>query len=160
LTVNLRAGLASFDYRVSSEEGWDFLEFYVNGVRQDRWSGETQWSSYVFPTTAGVNTLEWHYVKDSSNKMGADAGFIDNVDLPLGLLLGGGAALSINPASVDGGVAIRLNGESGQTYIIQASSDLVNWTSISTNTAVNGVINFVDQDAGNDSARFYRAVLP
>lgn len=160
LRIFLRAGLGSFDYRVNSEEGWDFLEFYINGVRQDRWSGQTPWSSYVFPTTAGMNTLEWHYVKDSSNKVGADAGFIDNVDLPLGVLLGGGAALSIKPASTGDGVAVQLNGESGQTYIIQVSSDLVNWTAISTNTAVNGVINFVDQGAGNDSARFYRAVLP
>src|SRR5688572_32716043 len=48
LLIDTPAGVGSFDFRVSSEQGWDFLEFYLNGVRLQRWSGEMGWQNYQF----------------------------------------------------------------------------------------------------------------
>ena len=73
---------ASFEYRVSSEEGWDKLEFLRDGVIMGTWSGETGWDKVVFDLTAGEHTLEWRYSKDSSNSAGEDAAYLDNLDLP------------------------------------------------------------------------------
>jgi len=51
-----------------------------------------------------------------------------------------------------------LAGTPGQTYIMQASTDMIHWTAISTNTAdANGVISFSDPDSGKYSSRFYRS---
>ena len=51
----------------------------------------------------------------------------------------------------------RLFGIAGLTNIIQASTDLVSWTGIFTNSA--GVCEFTDTNAINYPDRFYRAVL-
>lgn len=42
-------------------------------------------------------------------------------------------------------------------YIVQISTDLMNWVSVKTNTAP---FTFVDGDAGQFNQRFYRAVVP
>jgi hypothetical protein len=59
----------------------------------------------------------------------------------------------------DGGVKLTLSGNPSQTYVIEASTDLICWTAISTNSAdVNGLAIFVDSGAKNFPARFYRGV--
>lgn len=84
LATNFLAGTGSFDYFVSSEAGYDFFSFYVDGVLLQRWSGEFGWATYSFPLTATNHTLEWRYSKDASISSGLDAAFIDDVNLPLG----------------------------------------------------------------------------
>jgi hypothetical protein len=53
-------------------------------------------------------------------------------------------------------VGFRITGLEGRTYIIQASTNLVHWEKLSTNTAVRGFINFTDPSASNFRQRFYR----
>jgi uncharacterized repeat protein (TIGR03806 family) len=48
----------------------------------------------------------------------------------------------------------------GQTYILQASTDLVHWTSISTNTPSTAPFTWIDPGAADEPTRFYRVVLP
>jgi uncharacterized repeat protein (TIGR03806 family) len=48
----------------------------------------------------------------------------------------------------------------GETYILQASTDLVHWTSLSTNTPSAAPFTWIDADATNMPIRFYRVVLP
>jgi hypothetical protein len=48
----------------------------------------------------------------------------------------------------------------GQTYILQASSDLLHWTSLSTNTPSAAPFTWIDADTTNTPSRFYRVVLP
>lgn len=50
----------------------------------------------------------------------------------------------------------HLTGISGTNYVFQASSDLINWTSIATNNALNGLLDFSDTNAANFSTRYYR----
>ncbi len=68
--------------------------------------------------------------------------------------------LSIAPQP-DGSMAITLLGSTNQTYLLQASADMKNWTFISTNlTDANGLFTQVDPDAKNYPSRFYRSVVP
>ena len=53
---------------------------------------------------------------------------------------------------------LAASGPDGAWFRIESSTDLRNWTSISTGQVVNGNIDFVDADAPTDSGRFYRAV--
>jgi hypothetical protein len=154
LSANTAAGIGSFDYKVSSETNWDWLEFYVNGVLNGRWSGEVGWQTHLFSLPAGTNTMEWRYTKDFSISLGLDAAFIDNLDLPSAPTLI--QLLSFSSS----GPRLQLQGQSNHPYVIQASADLVNWQPISTNFAVNGVIQISDPRAQFYPVRFYRAVRP
>ena len=56
---------------------------------------------------------------------------------------------------------IGITGETGRTYILEASTDLTPpWVSVSTNTLVGTFTNVIDSESTNLSIRFYRARLP
>ncbi|NCC50614.1 MAG: choice-of-anchor D domain-containing protein [Spartobacteria bacterium] len=71
-------GLLSFYWKVSSEEGWDFLRFRINGAHQYQISGEMDWQQRQYEV-AGVSTLRWEYVKDEGASEGDDTGWMTDV---------------------------------------------------------------------------------
>jgi hypothetical protein len=64
------------------------------------------------------------------------------------------------PALIDGSFQAQFWAPPGQTYILQASDDLVHWTSLGTNTPSAAPFTWIDPGATNAAARFYRVVLP
>lgn len=54
---------------------------------------------------------------------------------------------------------LYLSGASGSNYVIEASTDLIQWSPLFSGTAINNQLLFTDTSAENDSARFYRARL-
>ena len=73
----------SFFYRVSSETNYDYLEFWLNGTRLDRWAGEVAWTEYTCDVEPGSYVFEWTYSKDGSVSSGSDAAWIDLITFPL-----------------------------------------------------------------------------
>jgi hypothetical protein len=82
-TIVIPAGGAtlSFYYNVSSESGYDYLRFFIDGVQQNQWSGSIGWTQQTYILAAGSRTLRWEYIKDSSASSGSDAAYIDNVTI-------------------------------------------------------------------------------
>ncbi len=78
----LAASPVEFEYKVSSESGYDYLRFYVDGVQQGEWSGVVDWSHFSANVGSGLHTLTWSYEKDGSVDSGSDAAWIDFVILP------------------------------------------------------------------------------
>ncbi|MDP1808158.1 MAG: S8 family peptidase [Actinomycetota bacterium] len=76
------AATISFNYRVSSEAGYDYLDFYIDGVRQLHLSGDSGWAEASYSVAPGEHVLKWLYTKDGSVSSGSDAAFIDNILLP------------------------------------------------------------------------------
>ncbi|MDP3971015.1 MAG: Ig-like domain-containing protein [bacterium] len=75
-----------FEWKVSSEEGYDYLLFCVDNDSctaetgyTERISGEVDWTQVTADLTAGSHSLVWKYVKDDSHDGGTDEGWIDNV---------------------------------------------------------------------------------
>jgi len=159
LSVTTRAGAASFDFRVSSEQGWDFLEFYLNGVRLERWSGDVPWRPCVFLLAEGRNTLVWRYVKDANFSSGLDAAFVDNVYVPLPIEVKPEALLAIKqlPAGV---MQIQLQGKPGLPYVLQGTANFVDWTVVFSNVVPSGTVLIQDPQSTNQPWRFYRAFTP
>ena len=58
----------------------------------------------------------------------------------------------------DGMFQVQLSGGAGQNYIFQGSTNLSNWTSLSTNNAFYNLLDFADPGASNFPQRFYRAI--
>ena len=82
-TIVIPAGGAtlSFYYNVSSESGYDYLRFYIDGIQQNQWSGVIGWTQQSYILAAGSRTLRWEYSKDSSSSAGTDSAYIDNVTI-------------------------------------------------------------------------------
>jgi hypothetical protein len=58
----------------------------------------------------------------------------------------------------DGSFHVNASGPDGAWFCVQTSSNLVDWTCISTNQAFQGSVDFVDPGAPNYSSRFYNTV--
>ena len=76
------AGNISFDRKVSSENTFDFLKFFIDNNEQFSISGEQDWSNINIPVSAGSHTFRWSYEKDAAVSDGEDAAWIDNLQLP------------------------------------------------------------------------------
>ncbi len=59
----------------------------------------------------------------------------------------------------DGQFVLRLTGDPGCNYAIEATTNYVNWRALKTNNATDGVFDFVDTTAPGLPRRFYRARL-
>lgn len=56
------------------------------------------------------------------------------------------------------GFELQLSGPISSSYVILASTDLENWSAISTNSAPTGSVVFTDATATDHPVRFYRAI--
>ncbi len=87
---NFKAGTLSFYMKVSSEKGFDFARFYIDGVRQvfeaansaTGLTGDSGWVPVSIPISAGNHTFKWTYEKDDSYGDNQDAAWLDGVSLP------------------------------------------------------------------------------
>jgi hypothetical protein len=68
-------------------------------------------------------------------------------------ILSTGTGMTLN------GFKLVLSAPTGSNVVIQASSDLNSWTSISTNSAASGTVTYTDTSATSRSRRFYRAAI-
>lgn len=83
LSLNIvETGEISFARRVSSESGYDFLKFYIDGVEKGSWSGEVAWGDVSYTITTGYHTFQWKYIKDGAYIEGSDCAWIDNISIP------------------------------------------------------------------------------
>lgn len=79
-TIVTGPGAVTFRWKSSSEIGYDFLEFYVNGLQAlTRISGEVDWQLRQVLVGTGTQTLRWRYSKDGSVTSGQDRGWVDQV---------------------------------------------------------------------------------
>jgi len=83
VTLDCISGNIIFYRKVSSESNFDYLQFYIDGVRKRRWSGREDWTAVSFPVTAGTRTFEWTYSKDDSASGGHDTAWIDDIVFPI-----------------------------------------------------------------------------
>ena len=72
----------SFYYKVSSEEGYDFFSFRIDGVEMVSASGEVDWTYFSCPVTSGSHNFAFSYSKDYYSTEGSDCAWIDNVHFP------------------------------------------------------------------------------
>ena len=75
-------GEIRFWLSVDSEPDFDFLEFYIDGVKMDAWSGLLDWTQEKFMVTKGMHSFEWVYNKDSATSIGKDTAWIDDIIFP------------------------------------------------------------------------------
>jgi len=106
------AGNLSFWYKVSSESNYDFLRFYVDGVKKGEWSGSAGWAEASYPLTSGNHTLAWTYSKDVSWANGSDCAWLDHIIFPP---MGTYYAPPQNLTATSGNAVVNLNWQAPAT---------------------------------------------
>ena len=80
VTVNIPAdGEMSFFGKISSEQGWDYGYFYIDGQQMGAYTGESNWGERKFPITAGDHTFKWEYTEDFIISSGDDCFYVDYI---------------------------------------------------------------------------------
>lgn len=77
----------SFQWKVSSEEGFDALYFLLDGepyAPVSPISGELDWTTVNVAIPSGTHELSWQYAKDGTQSSGQDAGWVDDLRLASG----------------------------------------------------------------------------
>ncbi len=85
LSISLNIAQATdikFARKVSSENGYDFLYFFIDNVEKAKWSGEQNWAVQTFPVSEGNHTFLWKYQKDGSTISGKDCAWVDSIVFP------------------------------------------------------------------------------
>ncbi len=78
---------------------------------------------------------------------------------PVTLRVEQGVSLSALAVSAPGQFVLRLAGELGRIYVLQASTNFLDWLPVFTNRpAADGAFDFTDTEAGTFGQRFYRGV--
>ena len=79
-SISKQTTSVSFWYKVSSENNYDFFEFYINGSLGSRTSGEVGWTKFTNNSLNNTNhTFEWRYTKDTYADAGADKAWVDQI---------------------------------------------------------------------------------
>jgi uncharacterized repeat protein (TIGR01451 family) len=102
-------GTLDFWWKVSSEQFFDTLGFFVDSVQQTNISGEVNWREQNWHIGSGFHTVKWTYQKDASGSSGLDTAWLDQVVFtpdppvftlqPVGQTNVGGATISMNVAA-------------------------------------------------------------
>ncbi len=58
----------------------------------------------------------------------------------------------------NGSYQVRVTGVVGQSFVVQASADSRNWTTVRTDTLLGNYLDFIDTSAEGIPQRFYRAL--
>lgn len=83
VTLDITAdGVISFYRKVSSEADYDFLEFRIDDILTERWSGYVDWGQVTYEVNQGSHTFSWIYTKDVYVSSGSDCGWIDLIQFP------------------------------------------------------------------------------
>ena len=85
LNINLNVtyeGELSFFYKVSSETGYDYFKFYIDGNQEEAWSGEIDWQEQHYVILPGLHTFAWTYEKDGNVNGGSDCAWVDFISFP------------------------------------------------------------------------------
>jgi uncharacterized repeat protein (TIGR03803 family) len=119
--------------------------------------GETNFQTYRFAlpntVTSGIYTLSFRLDSfDNSSSVAVTNVVIGYVGTTQPITLG----ISIT----NGAPLIQLTAATNFNYLIQSSTNLVDWTPTVLLFNTNGTVQFIDSAVTNSSARFYQAVMP
>jgi len=101
ITLDTGEGDISFWRKVSSENNYDYLEFYIDGAMQDHWAGSQGWAEVSYPVDSGTHTFIWIYDKDYTVSGGEDCAWIDYITFPP--ILSPFPIFYLSPSSLDFG---------------------------------------------------------
>jgi hypothetical protein len=154
LRVWLRGpGQLAFWWKVSSEDGFDFLHFVLDSVPAASISGTNAgWQRQTYDIPPGPVLVEWIYEKDSGHSEGLDAGWVDEI-----VFTPAAPLQATSPMLANGVFSVRVTTKAGKNYALEYKDSLstANWTALPT-VAGDGTVKVLSDPAATTPRRFYR----
>ena len=132
----------AFFVKTSSESGYDYMKFFLDGTSLGQWSGTTAWTRVAFAVSAGNHTFKFEYMKDGSVSSGSDCAWIDFIVFP---------AAAPSAASVSGVVTYANTANTPLSAITINLKNSGGSTVGTTTTNTSGAYTFSAVPAGNYS---------
>ncbi len=82
VTKTTEEGAVSFYHKISSEDDWDFLKFYIDDNLKGSWSGLSDWIQDSYAVSSGTHTFKWEYAKDEAVSENDDCARVDLIEFP------------------------------------------------------------------------------
>ncbi|MCP5109114.1 MAG: hypothetical protein GY950_37380, partial [bacterium] len=138
-----------FYWKVSSESGYDYLRFYIDGTLQDQIAGTVDWTQQSYTVTSGSHTLTWTYDKDYSVSSGSDCGWVDKLEL------GSGSVDPIAGALDVSSLTFSLSGD--EEWFVTTADSYYGGSSVTVPAALNHSQSATMQTtiSGSTSVKFY-----
>jgi hypothetical protein len=152
-------GSVSFSWKVSSELGFDRLNFTAGNASLAAITGATDWQTLSFPLAEGLQTLRWTYAKDGSAREGADAGWVDQVAITTS------PALIVQVAIAGADVRLSFPTSPGRRYRVESAealASLIEWQPVAGAEDLPGtghMIEVLHVGGAGGGQRFYRVAL-
>lgn len=132
---------ATFWWKVSSEDGYDFLFCDLDTVPLLKISGQLDWQQETVTLGDGDHILRWTYRKDRNTSAGNDTGWLDQLQIAPTP-----AQPKISNVTLDT-TGLTLTGTvqplpSSGNVILETSSNLTSWIPVSTNQITGASLNF------------------
>ena len=158
LTSITKSGVGSFDFFVNSEEFFDKLEFFINDIVVEKWSGQSMgigFQTYTFDVPSGTNKFRWTYSKDNALSVGLDGAVVDAIQLPTVTF---DLTLAVE-ITTSGNCTLKVKGQPAGRVTVQSSTDLQNWTPASNLVNdIKGKSTWNVPSGSQNSATFYRVL--
>ncbi|HYF36326.1 MAG TPA: delta-60 repeat domain-containing protein, partial [Prosthecobacter sp.] len=151
-----RHGLARLNADGSLDAGFDLGAGFGNAVLPPASSGDPLVTVLVPHGNGGIVVGGNFGTVNDQVRLGLARVTADQGTPPTG----GAVRLHSVSRAAGGAVTLMVSGEVGQTYSIEASSDLRTWTGVGTVTGAASPQAFTDDAATGMAQRFYRAVSP
>jgi M6 family metalloprotease-like protein/uncharacterized repeat protein (TIGR02543 family) len=103
----------AFYWKVSSEEDYDFLTFYVDDIQIYQISGEVDWEQKIYSVSEGSHSIKWEYKKDEFVSDGFDCGWVDKVEYTSEVIFTFLGAVKTSGGEGVEGVTIAFSNEGG-----------------------------------------------
>ncbi len=155
----------TYTFTTTTDDG---ARLYVNGqLLFDHFTPQspTSWSGSIALQALQLYPIEMDYFQQGGGaiaQLSWSSGSTAQAIIPQSQLYPFTSPLPVlfsSPGGITNGVfTLQLTGMPGKTYVLQASTDLVNWTPISTNVPPATIQTLIDANAANFPQRFYRAV--
>lgn len=146
-------GEISFFMKVDSEGDYDFLRFYIDGVKKQEWSGAIAWEEHAYSVEPGTHTFTWTYYKDGYVSNGSDMGWIDYIEFPpcaveVGIVENEATSLVMYPNPVTDRLFVDVpkTNENTEIRVFSLSGQMVKSLSAASGATV--MMNVSDLDAG------------
>lgn len=142
----------------------DGARLWVNGqLLVDEWADQsaTEWSGTVTLAAGKKYPLTMEYFQDtggSSAQLAWSSASRTQEIIPQTQLYPAYAPVLAGTTFSNGAVQLQLSGLVDKQYVLQTSTNLVNWTALNTNAATAAPFYMTDPGAGGFRCRFYRVV--